>query len=245
MTNLSVFDFPSGQVRVVIIDSQPWFVAKDVLKAMGSKSRTNDVKAMVEEDLGDGYDSIVPLKTAGGIQQTLVLSEPALTIVVSRSRTELGKQFNRWIHAEVLPSIRKTGSYGLKGNKKAIARSEGKEHRTELEDAIKAYIEAHPELSDNAKRWMYKNATDTIYRQVYAATAAKLVEALGCDRHHLRDQLSFKELAALTSIEGTAARLIEQLDMYPVDAIVEAVERTLLVGKFKEMHSQPALKEGK
>jgi len=237
MTNLSVFDFEGYEIRWV--DEKP--VANDIAAALGYTDPAKAVSIKVSQK----NKGVTVLVTPGGKQKVAVLEEAGIYQLIFGSKLKSAEKFQDWVFEEVLPSIRKTGSYGLKGNKKAIARSEGKEHRTELEDAIKAYIEAHPELSDNAKRWMYKNATDTIYRQVYAATAAKLVEALGCDRHHLRDQLSFKELAALTSIEGTAARLIEQLDMHPVDAIVEAVERTLLVGKFKEMHSQPALKEGK
>lgn len=112
MSNLAVFKFSSNNVRVVMINGEPWFIARDVLEALGSKSRSNDVKAMVEEDLGDGYVTVVPLGTAGGEQQVVALSEAALTMVVSRSRTELGKAMNRWIHTEVLPSIRKTGGYG-------------------------------------------------------------------------------------------------------------------------------------
>ena len=112
MSNLAVFKFSSNNVRVVMINGEPWFIARDVLEALGSKSRSNDVKAMVEKDLGDGYVTVVPLGTAGGEQQVVALSEAALTMVVSRSRTELGKAMNRWIHTEVLPSIRKTGGYG-------------------------------------------------------------------------------------------------------------------------------------
>jgi prophage antirepressor-like protein len=112
MSNLAVFKFSSNNVRVVMINGEPWFIARDVLEALGSKSRSNDVKAMVEEDLGEGYVTVVPLETAGGEQQVVALSEAALTMVVSRSRTELGKAMNRWIHTEVLPSIRKTGGYG-------------------------------------------------------------------------------------------------------------------------------------
>lgn len=112
MSTLAVFKFSSNNVRVVMINGEPWFIARDVLEALGSKSRSNDVKAMVEEDLGGGYVTVVPLGTAGGEQQMVALSEAALTMVVSRSRTELGKAMNRWIHTEVLPSIRKTGGYG-------------------------------------------------------------------------------------------------------------------------------------
>lgn len=127
-SNLSVYRFQSNNVRIVVINGEPWFVAKDVLVAIGSGSRTNDVKALVEQDLGKEYVSFVPLETPGGTQQVLALSEPALTLVIARSRTDLGKAMNRWIHSEVLPEIRRTGGY----NKKS-------EYNLEWFDRLKIY----------------------------------------------------------------------------------------------------------
>lgn len=81
--------------------------------AIGSKTTVTEVKAIVQEDLGGEFVTTIPLQTAGGVQNTLCLSEPALTLFVSRSRTGLGKKLNRWIHTEVLPALRKTGTYTL------------------------------------------------------------------------------------------------------------------------------------
>jgi prophage antirepressor-like protein len=113
MTDLQTFNFNENQVRTITIEGEPWFVATDVLKAMNSTTKVTDLKAMIEGDLGKGFVSNEPLETKGGEQTFLVLSEPAVTLFLSRSRTELGKAMNRWIHSEVLPSIRKTGSYSL------------------------------------------------------------------------------------------------------------------------------------
>lgn len=112
MTNLAVFEFSSNKVRVVTIDGEPWFVARDVLEALGSATTVTALKALICEDLGDEFvTNQVISDSIGRAQETLVLSEPALTMFVSRSRTGLGKAMNRWIHSEVLPSIRKTGGY--------------------------------------------------------------------------------------------------------------------------------------
>ena len=111
MSNLTIFQFESNQVRIVTIDGEPWFVAADVLKAIGSSTTVSSLKRLVCEDLGQEFVTNHPLPTPGGTQNIVCISEAALTMFVSRSRTELGKQMNRWIHAEVLPSIRKTGSY--------------------------------------------------------------------------------------------------------------------------------------
>jgi len=112
MSNLAVFEFEGKSVRVVEIDGEPWFVASDVLAAIGSQTKVTELKALIIEDLGDGFVTTVPISDSlGRKQHTLVLSEPGLTLFVSRSRTSLGKAMNRWIHTEVLPTLRKTGTY--------------------------------------------------------------------------------------------------------------------------------------
>lgn len=109
---LSVFDFQSQKVRILNISGEPWFVAKDVLNAINSKTKVTDLKNLVVEELGDIFvTNEVVLDNLGRGNEMLILSEAALTLFISRSRTDLGKQMNKWIHSEVLPSIRKTGYY--------------------------------------------------------------------------------------------------------------------------------------
>lgn len=114
MDSLAVFSFNSNQVRVVGIGGEPWFVARDVLVAVKSSTTVTAMKTMIEEGLGKEFVTNKPLLTDGGVQETLLVAEAGVTFFVSRSRTELGKAMNRWIHAEVLPSIRKSGTYSSK-----------------------------------------------------------------------------------------------------------------------------------
>ena len=113
MSNLQLFEFDSQEIRVIDVNGNPWFVLSDVLKAIGTKTRPADAKASLLEELGEEVATDYPLLTAGGMQNVLIINESALTFVVSRSLTETGKRFNRWIHSEVLPSIRKTGTYSV------------------------------------------------------------------------------------------------------------------------------------
>ena len=113
MSNITVFKFDLQEVRVILIDNEPWWVAKDVLKAMGTTLSVTRLETLITEELGKEFTSSQPLETPGGLQNVLVISEVGLTFYVSRSRTNLGKKFNRWLHREVLPSIRKTGKYSL------------------------------------------------------------------------------------------------------------------------------------
>lgn len=112
MNSLTVFEFDSDSVRVLTINGEPWFVARDVLKAIKSTTKVTELEVLIQEDLGDEFvTNELVLDTLGRRQKCLIIAEAALTLFVSRSRTETGKQLNRWIHTEVLPSIRKTGSY--------------------------------------------------------------------------------------------------------------------------------------
>lgn len=114
MKNTQIFRFEQANidVRMIEIDNTPHFVLRDVIKAMGRKgSRTNEAAEAINSGLGEGYVQTVPLQTPGGRQETAVISKSAVTFLVSRSNTELGKALNRWIHTEVIPAIEQTGRY--------------------------------------------------------------------------------------------------------------------------------------
>ena len=114
MNNISIFEFNSHPIRIVTLSSEPWFVAKDVLVALKSSTTVTALKALIVKDLGEEFVTNQLISDGlGRDRETMLLSEPALTLFVSRSRTKTGKQLNRWIHTEVLPSIRKTGSYSM------------------------------------------------------------------------------------------------------------------------------------
>ena len=106
--DLTIFENEQfGKVRVIMKEGEPWFVAKDVCEIL--QTRTNDTLNALDDD-EKGYDSIV---SPGGPQQFAVLSESGLYSCVLRSRKPEAKQFKRWVTHEVLPSIRKTGSYSV------------------------------------------------------------------------------------------------------------------------------------
>lgn len=96
-----------GQVRVVDVNGEPWFVAKDVCECLDIGNSRDAVAALDEDE--KGVDSI---DTPGGAQEMSIISEAGLYSLILRSRKPEAKAFKRWITHEVLPSIRKTGGYG-------------------------------------------------------------------------------------------------------------------------------------
>ena len=112
MANIVPFQFETKNIRSVSdAIGEPWFVLRDILDAIQSKTKTTDAIESVEQGLGKGFVNDVPLETQGGIQSVMIVSEAAVTYLLSRSNTEQGRKLNRFIHVEVLPAIRKTGTY--------------------------------------------------------------------------------------------------------------------------------------
>ncbi len=111
MSTLTIFQFEQQSIRAGQLDGQPVFCLADLLAAIKSKTTIGDAKLSILDILGEGYVINLPLKTTTGIQDALFVFEAGATFLISRSRTAAGKKLNRWVHNEILPSIRKTGSY--------------------------------------------------------------------------------------------------------------------------------------
>lgn len=109
MNDLKIFNSQEfGQIRTVTINNEPWFVGKDVVQALGYKDAISALKSHVDiEDKGVG-----DIQTSGGKQKMTVINESGLYALIFGSKLESAKRFKRWVTAEVLPAIRKTGSYG-------------------------------------------------------------------------------------------------------------------------------------
>lgn len=102
---LQVFNFKGNETRVVEIDGQPWWVAKDVCEILGLDV-TSGARGLDDDEKG-----LHNVQTPGGEQQMTVVNEPGLYSLVLRSRKPEAKAFKRWITHEVIPAIRKHGGY--------------------------------------------------------------------------------------------------------------------------------------
>jgi hypothetical protein len=111
MNNVTQFMFDNDEVRSLLINSQPWFVLADVLRAFKSTTRPSDAKESVIDTFGQDVVNDYPLQTTGGEQNVLFIPYYAVTFLLTRSKTETGKRMNQWIHKEILPSIFQTGQY--------------------------------------------------------------------------------------------------------------------------------------
>lgn len=106
MKDLQVFSYNEKQVRTVQINGEPWFVLKDVCDVLGI-SKYRDVVERLDED----ERALVKVDTLGGCQNMVAVNESGLYNVILRSDKPEAKPFRKWVTSEVLPSIRKTGTY--------------------------------------------------------------------------------------------------------------------------------------
>lgn len=108
MNNLIPFNYNSKQVRTIVKDGEPWFVAKDVCDIL-EISNGRDAVSRLDEDEKD----VAITDTPGGKQNMTIISESGVYALVFTSRKEEAENFKRWIRKEVIPSIRKHGAYTL------------------------------------------------------------------------------------------------------------------------------------
>lgn len=108
--NIKIFENPDfGKVRVLMKGGEPWFVAKDVCDVL---EIGNSRQALSRLDEDEKNTVILNDGTPGNPEKSIV-NEPGLYSLVLSSRKPEAKEFKRWLTHDVIPSIRKTGGYGL------------------------------------------------------------------------------------------------------------------------------------
>lgn len=108
MNELQIFNNEEfGNVRSLIIDNEPWLVGKDVATDLGYQNGSRDINRHVDEEdrrkvmVFDGKQN----------KETIVINESGLYALVFGSKLPSAKKFKHWVTSEVLPTLRKTGSY--------------------------------------------------------------------------------------------------------------------------------------
>lgn len=108
MNELQIFNSEEfGDIRTVTIDNEPWFVGKDVATALGYKNTADAIGKHIDTD--DKLTSQIAI--AGQRRDVVVINESGLYALIFGSKLDSAKRFKHWVTSEVLPAIRKTGSY--------------------------------------------------------------------------------------------------------------------------------------
>lgn len=171
-----------GDVRIVQIGSEPWFVGKDVATALGygeGKSLANAVANHVDvEDKG-----VTKMMTPGGKQNVTIINESGLYSLIMSSKLPQAKEFKRWVTHEVLPSIRKHGAY-LTDNALEEALTSPDfliKLATQLKEEKQARLEAEKKIEEQKPKVIFADAVSASKSSILIGDLAKLIRQNGVE----------------------------------------------------------------
>lgn len=178
MANIQVFEYQNNKIRTVDVDGEAWFVLKDVCDILHmDTSKLKQVADRLDDDEKGRYS--VP--TPGGEQATWIINESGLYHVILRSDKPEAAPFRRWVTNDVLPAIRKTGSYMMPKMTKELQAIFLLDNRTAQLDQRVTALENNAVIDYGQQRTL----TSAVNRRV-------IVDTLGgkgspaCDNPHVR-----------------------------------------------------------
>ena len=110
MNDIQIFENAEfGSVMTIEIDGEPWFVGKDIAEKLEYQNGSRDIARHTDEE----DRKIIPISDGIQNRDSIVINESGLYSLILLSKMPRAKQFKHWVTSEVLPAIRKTGSYNL------------------------------------------------------------------------------------------------------------------------------------
>lgn len=170
MNDLQLFNNPEfGAVRAVEVDGEPWFVGKDVAQALGY----NDTDQALRKHVDDEDKLTRRFDGSGQGRSMTTINESGLYSLVLSSKLPGAKKFKRWVTAEVLPTIRKTGGYQLPKDYPSALRA--------LADATEKLLAVETENEANRPKVLFADAVSTAKTSILVGELAKLLKQNGVD----------------------------------------------------------------
>lgn len=164
MENIQVFNNNEfGAIRTVTINNEPWFVGKDVAEALGYAEPRSAVSKKVDNtDRG-----VAEMETPSGKQNMTIINESGVYALVFGSKLESAKRFKHWVTSEVLPALRKTGSYGMPQGKELLALA--------VIEAQKTIEEKNKEIDRMRPKEVFADAVASSKDSILIGELAKLI----------------------------------------------------------------------
>ena len=205
MSEVQLFNFENHEVRSLLINSEPWFVGKDVAEIL---SYSNTRKALTDHvDDEDKMDGVTIRDSIGRNQKPVLINESGLYSLVLSSKLPSAKKFKRWVTSEVLPALRKTGQYQVK-------------ELSGQELMAKALIEAQSVLAAKDKvieemkpKVVFADAVATSHTSILVGELAKILKQNGIDMGQKRLFAWLREKGYLIKRQGTDYNMPTQKSM--------------------------------
>lgn len=181
MSGLQIFNFGQQEVRVLVIEGEPWWIAQDVATVLGY----SDTRRMLDHAEEEDKKNINPQETEtakiaesfpDNVFKVSIINESGLYSCIFGSHKPEAKAFKKWTTSEVLPSIRKTGNYALSTNQPTQL-----EQMLEMMKALQVdvakqnYLLAERERLDKASK-KHKGFRDVIDYEVNVQEEDELLE---------------------------------------------------------------------
>ncbi|MER0074402.1 phage antirepressor KilAC domain-containing protein [Corynebacterium sp. KPL3739] len=176
--SIQPFDFQGHEVRVLVDDGEPRWVASDVAKVLGYAA-AKDMTRMLDAD--EKGRQIVP--TLGGEQEMTVITEAGLYACILKSRVPAAREFKRWVTHEVLPSIRKRGGYlTAEAAEQALTDPDFIIRlATELKEERAKVAELETQAQSDAPKVLFANAVGASKSTILVGELAKILKGNGID----------------------------------------------------------------
>ncbi|HCW7984817.1 TPA: ORF6C domain-containing protein [Staphylococcus aureus] len=147
MQELRTFNFEELPVRTLEVDSEPYFIGKDVADILGYTNSRKTLSDHVDEE--DKLTSRIV--TSGQNRNVTIINESGLYSLIFSSKLENAKRFKRWVTSEVLPSLRRTGTYQTKPLTTSEQIQLIAQGNTELDERVTKIEETYPIMHGEAK----------------------------------------------------------------------------------------------
>lgn len=195
MNEVQLFNFENHEVRSLVINSEPWFVGKDVASILGYKKPENAITNHVDDE--DKTTTLIQGTGSNYKSKTVIINESGLYSLVLSSKLPSAKKFKRWVTSEVLPALRKTGQYQVK-------------ELSGQELMAKALIEAQSVLAAKDKqieemkpKVVFADAVATSHTSILVGELAKILKQNGIDMGQKRLFAWLREKGYLIKRQGT------------------------------------------
>ena len=170
MNELQVFNNAIfGDVRIILQDNEPWFVAKDICECLAISKHRDAISRLDTDERGS-----LKVDTLGGKQEMATVNEYGLYNLVLSSRKPEAKEFKRWITHDVLPALRKTGSYSMNIPQTLPEALRAYADEVEQHNKTKALVEAQ------RPKVLFADAVSTSNTDILVGDLAKLLSQNGC-----------------------------------------------------------------
>ena len=185
MNEIKIFNNPLfGEVRVFIVNNEPWFVGKDVALLLGYAKPENALSTHVDDE--DKTITLIQGTGSNYKSNTTIINESGMYSLVFGSRLKTAKDFKRWVTSDVLPSIRKTGGYIattqedtpelIMARALQVAQATINRHQQMLEQANERIALQDTQLKQQAPKVKY---VDDVLQSVNTYTSTQMSKELG------------------------------------------------------------------